>query len=313
MRPDPVPPHLNAGAIDEEIWLLGQPALVDYLSFVEEAVVGGAALDRAALTDEWRKANDYYEELEQREAGLADGAECRPLDAALAPLVEEVTADARFRNTFDTLPTSFGMVELDRLVVFQKSVTGNFVESVKERLGPDPDAAAQFRFCMPLGQPEAPVRIQRLGSKRFLFHSDSTDLRFHEAALLSPSQLPDYRSFGAIAGVVGLVVGFGGNFLNVIRADGRLLLHNGYHRACALRSLGITHAPCVITTVTRMDELQLTAKAEVTRNPRFYFGAARPPLLKDFFDPRIRKALPVHRQRRIVEVNYEVRDYFVSE
>jgi hypothetical protein len=97
----------------------------------------------------------------------------------------------------------------------------------------------------------------------------------------------------------------------VIRVEKRLLLHNGYHRACALRAMGITHAPCIVQTVTRPDELDLTAKAAVTEDPAFYFGTARPPVLKDFFDPKIRKKLPVHKQVRMIEVNFEVRDYLV--
>jgi hypothetical protein len=295
----------------EEIWLLGQPPLQRYLDFVGNMVVGGAAANRAALTDEWRIANDYYHELEEREAGIADQAECRDLDPSLAPLAEEVMADPRYRNTFDSLPTRFGMVELDRLVVFQTHVTCQFIESLKSQLGPAPDPETLFRFCLPPVHPEAPVRIRQVGSRRYAFWSESTDFRFHEPVLLRPDQLRDYQSFGPIAGVVGLVVGFGSNFLNVIRADDRMLLHNGYHRACALRALGITHAPCIIQTVTRRDELQITAKKEVADDPGFYFKAARPPLLKDFFDPKIRKVLPVHKTLKMIEVNFEVRDFEV--
>jgi hypothetical protein len=88
---------------------------------------------------------------------------------------------------------------------------------------------------------------------------------------------------------VELVVGFSTNFFNVVRDDKRLLLHNGYHRACTLRTLGITHAPCVIQTVTRRDELDLIAKDNVAEDPTFYFAARHSPLLKDFFGLRIRR------------------------
>ena len=58
-----------------------------------------------------------------------------------------------------------------------------------------------------------------------------------------------YEGFGPVAGIVGLVVGFGSNFLNAIRVGKRLLLHNGYHRAVGLRLRGATHAPCVFRDV----------------------------------------------------------------
>jgi len=46
--------------------------------------------------------------------------------------------------------------------VYQKHVSRNFVDSLKTRIGPAPDAAALFRFCLPLGKPEAPVQIRRV-------------------------------------------------------------------------------------------------------------------------------------------------------
>jgi hypothetical protein len=297
------------GPVDEEAWLLGQPPLRDYLDFVKETVVGGASITPAAVTDEWREANDYYHVLEQREAGLADRVECRDLDPALAPLVEEVKAHPSYRRSFNKLPTSFALVELDRMVVFQKSVTDTFVKALAARLGPAPTPEDVFRFALPLRTPDAPVQAQRVGSRRYVFRNDSTDFRFQESVLLRPQQLQDYESYGPIGGIIGLVVGFGPNFLSAVRYRNRLVLHNGYHRACALRERGITHVPCIVQTVTRQDELQVAAKSCVAEDPDFYFRTARPPLLKDFFDPKIRKVHRVHKQVRVIEVNFEVRDF----
>lgn len=295
----------------EEIWLLGQPSLGRYLDFVAEAVIDGARIPQRRLADEWRAANDYYAELEEREAGAADAVDWRALDPELQPLAAAVEADPRFGHTFPTLPVTFGMVELDRLVVYQPRVTGTFVERVARRLGPAPDPRAIFHACHPLEAEPPPLEIETTDDDRFLFTSQSHDLRFHEARLFRPAELPGYRSFGAIGGIVGLVVGFGGNFLNVIRSDDRLLLNNGYHRAVALRRLGVTHAPCVIQTVTRRDELALVGPQQAIDDPAFYFRAARPPLLKDFFDPRIAKRLPARPRRKVVEITYEVRRTYV--
>ena len=297
----------------DEVWLLGQPPLSDYLDFVRQWVIGGATADRAALTDEWRAANDYYHELEQSEAGIADKVQCRELDAELASMAAEVMADPRYRHAFDTIPTSFGMVELDRLVIFQPHVTSQQVQALKAQLGPAPDPAAVFRFCFPLGRYEPPVRIRQAGERRYLFTSASSDFRFHEGVVLRPEQVRDYGTFGSIGGILGLVVGFGPNFLSAVRSNNRLILHNGYHRAYALRELGITHAPCIIETVTRRDELDVVAKDDVCENPAFYLKAARPPLLKDFFDEKIRKVLRIEKSIRVIEVSYEVREFELPE
>ncbi len=309
-------PQLDSGARDavqEEIWLLGQPPLRHYLDYVVDMAVDGEAADLAELTAAWRSANDYYHELEQQEVGIADKVECRELPPSCVALAANVAAGDYFRHTFKTVPTSFGMVELDKLIVFQNHVSRNFIETLMGQLGPAPNADDLFHFCLPLQRENAPVQTQRVGSKRYVFRSDSTDFRFHEPVLLRADQICDYHSFGPIAGVVGLVVGFGSNLFNAIRFEDRLLLNNGYHRACALRQLGLTHAPCIIQTVTHLEELEVIAKPVVADDPDFYFNTARPPLLKDFFDPNIGVVWPVHKRVRMIEVNFEVRDYVLPE
>jgi hypothetical protein len=44
--------------------------------------------------------------------------------------------------------------------------------------------------------------------------------------------------------------------------------------------------------VTRGEELGLVG-SKIAEDPSFYFKAARPPVLKDFFDPNIRKVLQI--------------------
>lgn len=298
----------------EEIWLLGQPPLGRLIEFVDDTVVDAATMDRAALVAEWSSANDYYLDLERTEAGIANEGSHRELDACFKPLAEAVAADPSFKLAFATLPTTFGMVELDRLIACQMHVTRNWIDALRTRLGPAPDYATLFRTCMPLGDASAPpVQIQRVGSRRYVFRSPSTDVRFLEPTLLRGEQVSGYQTWGAIAGIVGLVVGSSTNMLNVIRVGRRMLLNNAYHRAVTLRAMGITHAPCVIQTATRGDELQLAARSRVAENPEFYFESARPPLLKDFFDPKIRKLLPIHARMRHIEVSFEVKDYLVSD
>lgn len=301
------------GQSQEEIWLLGQPPLSRYLDFVEGTVVDGENADRAALIEEWCRANDYYQELERTEAGIANEAGYRELDPALAALAIQVKAHPRFRRAFDTLPTELAMVELDRLIVYQKHVTRDFVDGLMTRLGPAPDPVRLFQFCIPLGVPDTPVEIRRVGSHRYVFRCESTDFRYHEPTLLRHEQVSGYESSGPISGIVGLVVGFGSNFLNVVRVGKRMMLNNGYHRACALRALGVTHVPCIVQTAKRADEVDISVRSDVAQRSEFYFESARPPLLKDFFDPKIRKLLPIRRRTRQIEVSFEVKDYLVSE
>ena len=303
----------DATSFEEEAWLLGQPPLQKFLDYVGETAIGGDRVRQSLLVDQWRTANDIYYDLEKTEGGIAETIEIQELSGELAMLAEKVRADATFKNTYEVLPTRFAMVELDKLIVSQQHVNLSHARSARARLGAAPGPADVFAMCLPLGRPQAPVQIRQTGAKRFVLWSPSSDIRFHEAKMFGPESIAGYESFGPIGAVLGLVVGFGSNFLNVIESDKRLVLHNGHHRAYALRDLGLTHAPCLIQTVTRLDELNVVASRQVCEAPAFYFKSQRPPLLKDFFDARLNTVLRVPKLVRMIELNFEVKDFEVKD
>jgi hypothetical protein len=110
---------------------------------------------------------------------------------------------------------------------------------------------------------------------------------------------------------VGVAVGFGSNFLNAIHVENRLILNNGSHRAYALRDLGFTHAPCIVQFVSSRDELDVVASGDLKEHPDLYVRNPRPPLLKDYFEPKLRKIASVRRRLRQVTVKFEVDEAFV--
>lgn len=309
---DPMPQAHADNAPKDELWLLGQPPLNDYLDVVTAETVGTAPR-RGDIIASWRKANDHLAELEQREAGLADRIRCKKLPKDMRPLAQELQQLDIFRDTFDRVETTIEMVELDRIVASQRHVTLPFVQGLAAKLDPSMSGAELFRFCQPLERRDAPVECRKLGSDRYAFISDSSDLRYHETMLLRADQISGLHRTGPVAGVVGIIVGHGSNFLSGIRWGKRIVLHNGYHRATALRMAGFTHAPIIVQTVTRRDELEAVAASAVTDDPAFYFRANRPPLLKDFFDDRTSTVLPVRRKRKMIEVRYTVTEIDVDD
>ncbi len=294
----------------DEVRLLGQPSLEDHLHFVGRNVVDGASMDRAAIADRWREANDYFGELEATEAGIADEIGIRPPEAYLEPLIAETEADPRYSFTFDTFPTEIAMVELDRLVVFQTHITRSFADGQAARLGQPGNPVDLYRFCQPPNATSS-LELHEMGRRRYVFSSPSTDLRQHEPVVLRPEQVSDHRTFGPVGAYIGIPVGFGSNFFTGIRYGDRVLLHNGYHRAFAMRARGVRHAPCIIQTVTRRDEVEVAAKRQVADDTAFYFAAARPPLLKDFFDERLAENFKVYSTRKVIEVTFDVREFNV--
>lgn len=306
MRLDPISAaEGEAGQSRELIWLVGQPPLPDYLEFVKKKVFGGDEIAPRELVDEWRIANDFYHELSTSEAGLADMIDCRPLPKSLKPLEAAVRENAWFRKSFSELPVEFAMVELDKLIVTQTHVERGHHDAIAATLGKD--LKKRFHFCIPLERELPPVRMQRLSDCRWLFSSSSTDFRERTAMLLKGEQLSGVGVDGPVAAMLGLPIGFGSNFMSAVRSGKRIVLQNGYHRAYALRRVGITHAPCILEEVTRKDELKVGGDDEVNADPEFYFAQPRPPLLKDFFDPRFAKLLSVRQIDTVVEVEIKVR------
>ena len=264
-------------------------------------------MDVRKLAAEWRTANDFYYELEHAEAGIADTISCRPLDRRLSRLAAELEANDWFRNSFDNLPYTIELVELDKLVVSQIHVECGFSQTLATRLGATPSPSELFRFCLPLDRELPPVAIKRLASDRYQFTSPSSDFRQHNPMLLLGKDIAHLKLPGPAAALVGISVGFGSNFMSGIRSGNRVLLQNGYHRAYALRGAGITHAWCVIEHVTRKDELRLSATEDVLSDPEFYFAAKRPPIMRDYFHSQIAKHLTAKRMECVIEVEIKVR------
>ena len=292
--------------VDHFIYLVGRPPLKDFTAFVTEQGANGQDADARALTEEWHAASRYVRELQTRERGWADDVVIEPLPGHLEPLRDRLFEDPVFRRAFSTVPTDVGIVELDRLVVYQKFVNLSHRELFRRGLGPDHGDADVFRACLPFDHPQPPVRWMRTHRDEYVFVSPSNDIRFLESVVLEPDEVGSDRRPGSIAGVVALTVGFGSNFLNAIHCEDRLVLLNGTHRAYCLRELGYTHVPCIIQHVSTREELDAAATGDLRRSPDTYLRPARPSMFKDYFDPRLHRIVPVPRRLRQVRVKFEI-------
>jgi len=290
---------------EDWVYLVGRPPAGEFLGYVKLQTVGGDTADVGTLMNVWRAANAHIQELVLAEAGAANNAEIGNLPDAMAPLVENVAGDPIVGNTFNAVPMSLGMVELDKLVVFQKHINLRYVEELKAQLGPTPSDEDVFRFALPYDHPVPPVVTARTAQNQWLLTSPSADFRFLSGELVNAQQLVGVPLNGVPAGVMAVIIGHGSNFLNAIAAEGRLVLNNGSHRAYALRDLGITHAPCLIQNVTTRDELELLSD-EVFKNADRYLSDPRPPMLKDYFDPQLRQVLPSQRLSTQVRVSFGI-------
>ena len=289
--------------VEECVYLIGRPPINEFLGFIKTQTIEAKTADMGALAQEWRNANDRVKEIELSEAGYADNHIPKPISTELDGLLEKVRQDDILKKGYSMVPYEFGVVELDKLVVFQKYINLAHVDRLKKELGNNPSDEKVFELCMPFDHPVPEFNQQMINQNTYDFVSPSNDLRFLDAVVLNKDQISGYTSNGVVAGVIALFVGYGSNYLNVISINNRLILNNGSHRAYALRDLGIKYAPCVIQKVTRIEELELLGP-QVTQTFQMYQVNPRPPVLKDYFDPKLRKLIQLSSKARHVEVSY---------
>jgi hypothetical protein len=300
----PASKPINESDVGEMLYLTGRPKLDSFLRFV-----GSTSIQRESdgdLLDEWHAARDVVSALEKDEAGLADNVILRELGPEYEPLLIEFLKDPIQQATFNTVPTEISIVELDRLVVYQKNIDITHSAQLEKELGPTPTQEQIFQTCLPYNHPRPPVKRAKIDSKTYVFTSPSNDLRFLGARTLDPGQVSNYAPSGDVVDLVALAFGFSSNFMNAIYFGGRLILHNGSHRAYTLRKMGITHAPCIVQHVPSEDAFEVVAPDTVTSNSELYLKSPRPPMLRDYLNPKLYKNYSVRRRLQQLIVKFEV-------
>jgi hypothetical protein len=296
----------SAGRVEECLYLAGHAALGEFLGFVANQAVAGTFEDPARWTAEWKDASDHLTVLAYSESGYADGAKVLPLPDQMAALGEALRNAPDFRRAFPVVATTLGVVELDRLIVCQKHVSVDHVRRVQGSLPPSPTPEDIFNICLPRSQNLPPIRQFRSGQNSWVLASPARGIRVIDTLLTEAP--PEYQALGPTAGICGAIIGFATAHMNVIQAGQRLILNNGTHRALALLEKGITRVPCAIQQVNNSDELMVVGLPEVVQNAGRYLQATRPPLVKDFLNPKLCRRVPVPVMERFLKVTVQTEE-----
>jgi len=302
-----ISPLVTQAQADEHVFLIGRPPMAEFFGFIENQTVEGREADRQALADIWRAANDRVHELEAAESDVADAVTTGALPESVAELRERVLSDPIVQRSFAVVPIDIAMIELDALVVFQKHINLAYASELEAMLGAGAPEADLFRFCLPFdSRHDPPIRGTRTHPNAWTLASPSTDFRVLDFVQIDARQIGNLVVSGAPLLVVGAVIGYGSNYLTAVSHGSRLVLKNGSHRAYALRKLGYNRVPCLIEHVSRPEELELIGAGELYERRDLYLDAPRPPLLRDYFDDRLRMIVNVPRQAWQIRVGVNV-------
>lgn len=252
----------------------------------------------------WQRVQPKVQALQAAEAGLADSIKASQVDASASALLEAIAEDSLFQQSFATLPVSFAMVELEKLVAAQRTVNLAYVDRLAKEIGSNPTISDLIEFCLSPRQTKEPIQHLELGDNVHAFSSPNTDLRYLGAFKkdVVADDLKHAVAGGLPAAAVIGFVGYGASSINVVSFRSRMYLNNGFHRICALRELGVAQAPVVVQRVTNP---QLEFPPAIAGIPREYLLATeRPALVKDFSDPELTTVVRTKDRLRLVVLNF---------
>jgi hypothetical protein len=290
-----------APIVDEYVLLKGHPTLREFIRFHRVMSEEGQRADEAHLAQEWRRAHQEIQAHGARDRGCTD-AVVGGLPADMAPLAEAALEDPVVRKSLCHVPCAWKMVELDRLIVYQRHVNLAVVDELRECLPRSPKNEDLIRFAIGSARRGSDARVTQVSENVFSFSVGPVDLRVLDIVALDSTQMPAYTAMGHALGMIGVFVGFPVNFLSAVGFENRLILSNGSHRAYLLRQLGFTHAPCLVRQAACEEEVEFLASAEVKQNIRLYTKSPRPPLFRDYLDAAISKIVRVPRFHRNLQV-----------
>lgn len=156
---------------DDHVFLIGRPPIGEYLGFIKTVGVGGQSADQGKLMDDWRTANQRVRALETAEAGYADSPQVLPLPEDLGDLAESVKASPHFQRAYRLVPSEIGVVELDRLVVYQKQINLAYVETLRATIPGNPSMSDLFGIALPQQRELPQVRRAQTAGNAYTFSS----------------------------------------------------------------------------------------------------------------------------------------------
>lgn len=291
---------------DPTLVLRGLFPLSRLIRFVRERCPPGR-VDESVQLEQWRQAKAVALGLIEEEAGYADDVGVQALPDNLQPLGAAALRQPSMHRITSLVPRSWGMVEVDRMVIFQDSLNLRHLDELRSSFPSTPSAREIMELAACHGPSAQPAVHYSQADGDYAFSSKSNDLRFLDVAVVDPSTIAHYEPVGAASHAIVIYLGFSDNVISATRVGKRVILTNGSHRAYLLRSLGFRHIPCLITDASDSDLSDILLPAAIKQDREFYLRSARPPLFKDYNDARLTQVVPTARKNYVLRAKLDLK------
>jgi len=259
----------------------------DAMSFLKGTGISEGRTDKE-LRGVWKKARAASEELPSPHLT----PDVVDLDPQYAERLKRIATDPLFPEAVQQKKWSFKLVEIDKLVCFQKFIYSDYAESMVK--GYDlTDHSKLIEFCLSEAASKKPIAISST-TQEFTILSPSQDLR-----VVGLTQMQDPATKRRI---FGFAVGWGLPFIQVVKFNDRYFLRNGYHRVYALRRAGSKYVVCVLIEAERFSDVGIL--------PTGFFGeqllmSSKPPTFADFLSDEIALLVRLKPLTKVVRVRAE--------
>lgn len=292
----------------EQLYLYAFATQAEVLHHVKTQTLGEERERIDAIMRGWKNVQIRVEETMERERKIADQVRYEPIPDEFHDFLAGLSNELLFQKTFQHLPVSFQLVDVDRLVAPQRTVNATYVEDLVKRFPKTLGMSELLEICLSPKSVGEPLQYLQADRATHVFSSPNTDVRFLGTSMKPVAQ--DDHQYAEAGGVpaasVIAFVGYGYAPINTFLVGQRMILNNGFHRVYALRSLGVRKIPVVVQHVTR-PELEFPRR--MVGLPRDYLlGVRRPVLIKDFFEPGFTIRLKVQQRLRVIKVHVNVSD-----
>jgi len=254
------------------------------------------------ILQEWLIAVQALRQVEQQDAGVSNNAVTHDLPDN--PKLNQIQDNSLFKNTFSKLPYEFKYIDIENLIAYQRQVSLEHVANLEKKIPDKPTEDELIDICIP---PEVDMPIpktMKTAQNAWTFTSPAQDFRFVGAFLKEKITDDDikYTDVSAVPShAITLFVGYGGPTINVIQANNRLILNNGFHRVYTFYKKGITRIPVVVQKVGNVD---IDFPPHLVPQTNYLLKHPRPVVVKDFFNSNLVRVFKQKRLTRTVTITF---------
>ncbi len=242
------------------------------------------------LLKEWKSAKTVVGSLAKTDLS----PEILGLDAAHKNYLDRLTKAPQFLEAVGQSAWSFKLVEIDKLVCFQKFVDIEY-KGKKPEGKEFTDMTKLIEFCLPTEPASRTVGMSYSDAeKSFTLFSQGQDHR-----IIAPYDSVDPMSKRRMHG---FITGWGSRLILVVKFKDRFFLKNGYHRVYELKKNHVKYLPCILL---EGRDFVDTGAAKLGFFPQNLLMSDRPPQLIHFFSDQISPVVQLRSMTKVIRIKAE--------